>query len=585
MKPIYIYISALTFGIMPLSSCSDSFLDKAPDERTEINTLDDVQKLLVTAYPTSNYAWLAELSSDNLQDNQAPHLPSSPNDKQVESHYNYGAYSRQDDEIYRFDPASSATYNDSDSPGQLWNHTYNSVATVNHAMQTIDKLLAEAGGLEAASASLKAAYAEALLIRAYDHFVLVNMFSQGFKDNERSRNDIGIPYVTEPETTLLKDYDRGNVTEVYDKIQADLEEGLKYVSDINYTTAPKYQFNVNAAHAFAARFYLYTRQWEKVIEHADAVLGTDSISTVGMMLDYSTFKGCATSGDYADAWQSPDLRNNLLIIDTYSLYGRRCFGYRYSLAGSKAGDVMMVHTDSPLWSGYICPGMVIVGGMLFSNSSHDYGFFNTKMGEQFQYSDKITGIGYVHTMQRAFTSNVLLLERAEAKTMLGRYDDAAEDLKLYWNGSLDTFSPEDYKAYVSSGYNKYLTKEILLRYYSDASHRNCFENWDFTAENVSSSYVIPREAVPYMNCINDFRRMETCFEGLRFFDLKRWGIEYTHEVGVDKTIYTLKADDVRRAIEIPWESLSAGMESSRPQQSAVHDKTMSLNVGDLRIKK
>ena len=53
-----------------------------------------------------------------------------------------------------------------------------------------------------------------------------------------------------------------------------MEEGLRYVSD-SYYEAPKYHFNTQAAHAFAARVYLYHHDWDKCIEHANAVLGTD----------------------------------------------------------------------------------------------------------------------------------------------------------------------------------------------------------------------------------------------------------------------------------------------------------------------
>ena len=68
-----------------------------------------------------------------------------------------------------------------------------------------------------------------------------------------------------------------------------------------------------------------------------------------------------------------------------------------------------------------------------------------------------------------------------------------------------------------------------------------------------------------MNCVNDFRRFETVYDGLRFFDLKRWGIDYTHVVGVNKQRIENNYDDAIRAIEVPWEALSAGMDSSRPE--------------------
>jgi hypothetical protein len=168
--------------------------------------------------------------------------------------------------------------------------------------------------------------------------------------------------------------------------------------------------------------------------------------------------------------------------------------------------------------------------------------------------------------------------------MLARYDDAANDLMAYWNNSINSFSEKDYKAYVTAGYINYLKKPILLKYYSNSANSNCFDNWDFTSTNISSSYVIPKEAVPYMNCLNDFRRFETMFEGLRFFDLKRWGIEYDHVIGVNSTKNTLTGTDTRRAIEVPWEALSAGLESSRPQVSAPAQVKASINLQKLIAK-
>lgn len=123
--------------------------------------------------------------------------------------------------------------------------------------------------------------------------------------------------------------------------------------------------------------------------------------------------------------------------------------------------------------------------------------------------------------------------------------------------------PSDYKSYADNNYCLELTKANLLRYWGDPANANCFDNWNFT-QNISSSYVVPADAVPYMNFINDFRRFETSFEGLRFFDLKRWGIEYSHVVGVNSVEYKLTSNDPRRAIEIPWEVESAGMALSRP---------------------
>ena len=561
MKHTYIFYMAL--AMFALTACSD-FLDQPADERTEIKITseadeDKVVMLLNTAYPTANYAWVAELSSDNLTDNQCPHLPSNPNDKQIKTHYNYASYAKWQDEIFRFEPAASAVVDDYDSPGSVWSQLWGSVATCNYALKAIDEWEAQGHTL---SSKLLAARAEAKLLRAYGHFIAANLFCPAYKDSVANKSVIGLPYVTEPETKLVQSYDRGNLADLYKNIQADLEDGLKHVSEINYGVAGKYHFNVNAAHAFAARFYLYIRNYEKVIEHADAVLGTSDERTAKMLLDYSSFEGCTYLEDFSRKWQDPKAANNLMLVCTNSILMRMAFGFRYSYAGEKCQETMMVRSNSPMWSGYICPPQSIVNGSLFSNSSHDYGFFSSKIGEEFEYSDKIAGIGYPHVVQRAFTCANLLLERAEAKIMTGQYAEGAKDIMLYWNSAYDSFCEKDKLAY--SKYVKPLTEENLVAYYSKDGTPNSFKDWSFTT-CVSDSFKVKPEAVVYMNCLNDMRRYETAFEGLRFFDLKRWGMPYKHDIGLDATEYKMESNSPKRALELPWETLASGMESSRPE--------------------
>ena len=219
-----------------LTSCSESFLDKLPDERTEIDNEDQVAKLLITSYPTGGYAWICELSSDNVMDNNSPHLPASPNAEQSVTHYNLSPYDRTDDELFRFEPAKSST--NQDTPAFLWETYYAAIQQASMALQAIDEIAASnrANGVgeDGMTESLRASKGEALLIRAYCHFILVNVFSQAYKNESASRNDIGVPYVTEPEDKVLYNYSRGTVTDTYNMIERDLKEGLDYVSDRNY---------------------------------------------------------------------------------------------------------------------------------------------------------------------------------------------------------------------------------------------------------------------------------------------------------------------------------------------------------------
>ena len=557
------YFSAAVLLSLGLVSCGDDFLDQEPDERIEITTVEQVQQMLTSAYGASNYGWLCELSSDNLMDNNAPHKGASPDSKDVLVHYNLSPYERMDDEIFRFEQVKSST--GTDSPSEIWESCYNAIATANHCLVYLDQIeekeRAEAEGHGYNPSDLeKAVRGEALLIRAYYHFVLVNIFSQAYKNDEASSHDIGIPYVTEPEDKVLVHYNRGTVTSTYNKIREDLEAGLQLVSN-SYYQKPKWHFNVNAAHAFAARFYLYTRNYEKVIEHANAVLGEGTGNLGELLMRYDLFDNCTYGDDYANVWQSADLNNNLMLVATYSTASRRAAGQRYGQI-STALQATIYHFG-PNWRWYVIP-CAYVSGMTFYRGNQDYGFMSMKSGETFEYTDKVAGIGYAHVVRREFTCTELLLERVEAKLLKQNPDiDGAVDDLIAYDTSRWTFTEDDARTFFAGSALTYLTRDALEKYYKDTENHNCFENWDFT-QNMSPDFVVPANVTVYMNAVNDMRRYETNWEGLRFFDLKRWGIEYSHFYGVDNIEYKLTWNDPRRAIEIPQEVMAAGLEPSRP---------------------
>ncbi len=562
----YIAMMAAT-AAFALTSCSESFLDKLPDERTEIDNEDQVAKLLITSYPTGGYAWICELSSDNVMDNNAPHLPASPNAEQSVTHYNLSPYDRTDDELFRFEPAKSST--NQDTPAFLWETYYAAIQQASMALQAIDEIAASnrANGVgeDGMTESLRASKGEALLIRAYCHFILVNVFSQAYKNESASRNDIGVPYVTEPEDKVLYNYSRGTVTDTYNMIERDLKEGLEYVSDRNYKML-KWRFNTNAAYAFAARFYLYKRDWQKVIEYADLVLGDDMNAIQSKLMKYDKFDECTYSSDYAKEWQNPENFNNLMLIDTHSLEFRHALGNRFAQNSDVVRDIF--YHNCPLWRSWVVNPTAYVSGMTFW-TGQDYGYCSGKIAEEFEYTDKIAGIGYVHTIKREFTTNELLLERAEAKIMTGDYNGALEDMAAYLESN-QSFSESNKVFWGRNNGMAPLTEEVLNSYFSKSSNPNCFADWNFTT-NMSPDYVIPAEAVKYMNCLNDFRRFETAWDGLRFFDLKRWGVEYTHFYGAQMTEITLTWNDPRRAIEVPQDAIAAGMQPSQPTTTTSDD--------------
>ena len=190
-----------------------------------------INQLIISAYPQGNYHAMASIMSDNADDKE------TSENNQTET------------ELYQW---KEVIGEGKDTPTYYWMRCYNAIAHANQALASIEEL----GG----GTSFNAQKAEALLCRAYAHFMLVNLWSKHYNPATAS-NDMGVPYVLKPETELLVTYKRQSVKQVYDMIEKDLTTGLPLIGD-SYEQ-PKFHFNKLAANAFAARFYLYKGDWDK----------------------------------------------------------------------------------------------------------------------------------------------------------------------------------------------------------------------------------------------------------------------------------------------------------------------------------
>lgn len=581
MKSNIFKLSLCGLALLSMASCVD--LDKDPDERVTITDLSQVKQLLTTAYNDANYGWLCEISSDNIIDLNSPFKATQSNGKEVDARFNLTAYDQGDDEAFRFDPVKSNV--SADSPYTIWSGAYGAIAVANHAIENLDKIkkqdslaAVKAGQAYTMSREMEGCYAEARLSRAYNHFVLVNIFSQPYKNDEASSKDQGVPYSVKPEDRVKVHYDRGSVTEDYQKIEADLQYGLAHVYDANYTK-PKWHWTQQAANAFAARFYLYKKDYDKVIQYANAVLGTDRGALKNLLMDRSAFDNCTSSKDYANVWQSPDANNNILLVATYSQQWRRSLGYRYACAGKAIRDVY--YHLGPNWLYYAMP-CSSASGETFWDGNSDHGFASSRIAETFQYTDKVSGIGYAHIIRREFTCTELLLERAEAYLLKDDIANGMADLIAY-EGSRQSFSASTLAKYQQGGALTELTQDKILSWYSDYSHSNTYDA-DYWAATQQMGITVPADVLPYWNCLNDMRRYETAWTGLRFFDLKRWGLPITHVYDADAKSVTLKCGDPRLALEVPQAAIAAGLEASQPLIVKQSDGARSLFTSGFFIK-
>ena len=527
----YIGLSVIALS-MTLASCDD-FLDKLPDNRTEANTEEKIQKLLVSAYPTHDHMAFTEYGSDNVDDMGETNPYSD----------------RFLDEIYSW---TDVTESDNQDPESYWMDLYQCVETANMALEGIESM----GG--ATTSSLKEAQAEALLCRAYAHFMLVNVFATHYDANNSSA--MGVSYVTETEKELNPKYERETVHENYAHIAEDLEAALPNVGD-SYYTVPKYHFNKNAAYAFACRFYLYYEKYDKAIEYANKVLGTNPTSmlrdwaVLDKMPDGSDFQQSPTTNHVIEA----TLNCNLLLLTSVSiqgvLFGGFTSGHRYSHS-EYLGQNETISALAGLWGGNYESFAMQVKRYSGSNMN---AWSQWRMPYLFEFTDPVAQIGYAHTVYNAFTGDEVLLNRAEAYALTGEYDKAIDDLQVWIRNT------SKQKSYVLTAdrINEYIGG-LPYAYDKDKTPKGDIKS--SLKKHLNPKFKIDEEGSTQENLIQLIlacRRYETLHEGKRWFDIKRWGIEIPRRVmnaagNPDHINDWLTVDDPRRAIQVPQKVREAG---------------------------
>ena len=192
--------SIFLLAILLASSCND-FLDEVPDNRVALEDLDKAAQLLTSAYSTVSPAF-TDWMTDDVGFIRGTTI--RPNHTQ--------AYLWQE---FFDDP------NELDTPVSFWFETYTAIAHANEVLAIIDGLPANT---TIEIDQKMAVESEALLTRAYGHFMLVNLFGKHY-NAQTAGSDLGVPYVETPETVFIQQYTRNTVQEVYDKVEQDLLRG------------------------------------------------------------------------------------------------------------------------------------------------------------------------------------------------------------------------------------------------------------------------------------------------------------------------------------------------------------------------
>lgn len=544
--------SLMLASVAILASCSDQ-LDTLPDNRTTLDTPKKIAGLLVTAYPDRTPTLFNEWMSDNTDYMGAQNSQGN----------------RGGDQYFFW---QEQTEGGNDSPEQVWMLYYEGIYKANEALAAIE----DQGGPK--NDILRNSKGEALLIRAYDHFILANEFCRPY-NGKTSTKDAGLYYATgiADFSAAAEQSNRGTVADVYAKIAADIEAGIPLLNDTY--EVPKYHFNKQAAYAFATRFYLYYEKWEKAKEYADKLLGSNPAAS---LRDYRALQAMPLSKSdqavkIAEAYCSASADCNLLVQTSISSAGMALAPWlsskRYTLTNYLSETELFQSNN--IWG----TSSNLIWKPFTVNSGESNFALLMKLPREFEIRNTTTGFGYLRTLNVDFTMDEALLNRAEAEIMLSQNDAACADMTIWMKNFFNTnvtLTPTSVQTYF---------KTVPYAYADAAKMVPSFK------KHISPRFTIDAEGSvqeSLLQCLLNFRRIETVHQGMRWMDIRRYNIEIPRRlIGVNgrpsKNLDWLEKDDPRQVVQIPQSIREAGVAGNPTKALVAGAKLVDLSQYKLPV--
>lgn len=461
---------------MLLAGCN-SFLDVAPDERLTINTLEKIEATVVGSYQNSRSFRFTHFSSDDVT--LAQNIYDS--DAIVEDLYSWSRNFR------------NQTHQD--SPSEYWVQNYHSISQINHALEAFENTEIDDEDKEKADV----VKGEALVMRSYCHFMLVNLFAKHY-DQETAKDDLGVPYVFVPEKQLIANYKRESVETVYQLAEQDLQEGLKLMeSGKKHVNNNKYRFTLQTAYNYASRFYIFRNKDAEDVKKA-IKYGKKSIEAYGGTQQMRPWK------DYMSDYNGPVDVSQAEVGFVQMSRTWTIFGFIYQATNDIRDEVLEKNpfglVDNRLQIWYKRGGDVFVPAFFFVGESE------TSAVDLFPLAEAILNV-------------------AEGYIRQGNYSKAKE--------MLDVIASNVYNGYSST----YLTSSNLRTFYDTSNDKTAW-----------IKYLLFE------------RRNHFFLKGMRWFDLKRYNLNVKHVLKDGKVLWLTQVAP-NKDYQIPSFAIDTGLEPNK----------------------
>ena len=233
----------LLLTAVALTSC-DNFLDITPTGKVIAKTGEEYRALLTYEYKYfSKDRYMTTLRTDEIVMNTK--TSSTDLDAYVD------LWRWKDD-----NPAPTTSY-------FTWRNYYHAIYIANYIMGHQHEIS------NATAAEVSQLMGEAYMMRAYAHFLLVNLYAEPYTHCNPATTR-GVPMLLEADINAIPG--SSSVDAIYLQVLKDLDEAEKYMKVDTWEIGENYRFNTVSIQALRARTYLYMGRWSDALEAAKAIM-------------------------------------------------------------------------------------------------------------------------------------------------------------------------------------------------------------------------------------------------------------------------------------------------------------------------
>lgn len=245
MRTKHFIFSALfgcTFAVV-LSSC-DSFLDITPTGRVIASTGEEYRDMLTNEYKSfSKDRYMTTIRTDELR------LTGQTSSDDRDSYLDLWLWKDEN-------PSPTTTY-------FSWRNYYHSIYIANYIIEHQDEIK------DAAVKDVRQLVGEAYMMRAYNHFLLVNLYAEPYTHCTPATTR-GVPMMLEANVNAIPP--SSSVEAVYQQVLADISAAADYLNVAQWPEGKNYRFTTVSADALRARTYLYMGRWQDAQTVAERVI-------------------------------------------------------------------------------------------------------------------------------------------------------------------------------------------------------------------------------------------------------------------------------------------------------------------------